>query len=86
MFLQFFCPEPKSYGIRCYNNNSTWHWLGTNLDLYCCKGEMCNDINIDDNDYTQKILQSCQNMNKKRKEYSIEESEEYELIDCSLVS
>ena len=84
MYFQFFCAQPTNYGIRCETDNATWQ--GTYMDLYCCKGEMCNDITTHDDGYTQKVLQSCQNINKKREEYSIEESEEYELIDCSLVS
>ena len=80
MYFQFYCaiPHTKGYGHRCPEDNSTWHGAGT--DLYCCKGEMCNDVTTHDDDYKQKVLHSCQNMNAKRKEYS------RELIDCSLVS
>ena len=84
MYFQFFCADPRTnwWGYICRNDNDTW--LSTSKDLHCCKGELCNDVTTHDDDYMQKVLQSCQNMNKKRKEYSEEYSRE--LIDCSLVS
>ena len=80
MYFQFFCAKPRTnwYGNICRKDNDTWQ--GTSMDLYCCKGEMCNDVTTHDDDYMQKVLQSCQNMNVKRKDDS------RELIDCLLVS
>ena len=78
MYLQFFCAEPGDFGHTCSKDDRTW--LGTNKDLYCCKGKMCNDVTVHDDNYKQKVLHSCQKMNTKRK------ADSKEIIDCSLVS
>ena len=81
MYFQFFCAKPVNYGYRCLDDNTTW--LGTSMDLYCCKGKMCNDVTTNDNNYKQNVLRSCKNINEKRKNDS---DLDKELIDCSLVS
>ena len=71
MLLQFYCPQIDWYGWVCEADDEVLESF-RGEELHCCKGEMCNDISIEDENFKPDVLAACEAMNMNNPLYKID--------------
>ena len=89
MYIRFVCAYEQylgdfNVGNVCSSNKA--YYNTPRLNFRCCKGDMCNNISVSDDNFKKNTKKAFTRMNRKRLVYDFITNTYHEPINMTLVS